>query len=186
MNNGKWEFIHNEILSASVLASVRQGVGRPVYKSGTDDSDKQEFRNFLKQKLLEYAEKYKSGKISDDNHFKNIEKLAKEISETYGKILAKDKFGVGKFRIGRTQKLLNLYLKYLWCSGKINEPPHCPFDSIVIGNLDGDIKNTRFTEFDDIDIYKNLVEMARKKADRSSLSEWELNLFNKRNPAYRK
>ena len=49
-----------------------------------------------------------------------------------------------------------------------------------------EIRASIINEFDNIDIYKNLVEIAGKKADGSSLSEWELNLFNKRNPAYRK
>jgi hypothetical protein len=34
---------------------------------------------------------------------------------------------------GIAQKLLNLYLKYLWCVGYIVEPPHCPIDRIIIG-----------------------------------------------------
>ena len=59
------------------------------------------------------------------------------------------------FRVGITQKAFNLYLKYLWCLGLRwieHEPPHCPFDRIVIGKLGGgltawtkvnDKKNTR-------------------------------------------
>ena len=29
-----------------------------------------------------------------------------------------------------------LYLKYLWCLGEICRPPHCPFDRMVIEELD--------------------------------------------------
>ncbi len=53
-------------------------------------------------------------------------------------------FGNG-FRVGIAQKALNLYLKYLWCLGKITEPPHCPFDSIIISEIKCNIK---WTEMD--------------------------------------
>jgi hypothetical protein len=47
-------------------------------------------------------------------------------------------------RIGLAQKALNLYLKYLWCLGEIHEPPHCPLDSIVLGQVPG-CKDVRWT-----------------------------------------
>jgi hypothetical protein len=37
------------------------------------------------------------------------------------------------YKYGVAQKLLNLFLKYLWCLGTIAEPPHCPVDRIIIG-----------------------------------------------------
>src|SRR5208282_1517190 len=89
-----------------------------------------------------------------------------------------------QFPIGRAQKALNLFLKYLWCIGEICEPPHCPFDSVIIAKLP---KGTcpSWTKLDRIGDYRNLVEAAKKfvaetkdPADDSSLATWELRKYN--------
>ena len=75
------------------------------------------------------------------------------------------------------QKALNLYLKLLWCLGKVKEPPHCPFDSIVISKLG---KKLNWTELDDIQPYKDLVNSARTLAGKLSIAKWELEIYNSR------
>jgi hypothetical protein len=82
----------------------------------------------------------------------------------------------GRFRIGIAQKALNLYLKYLWCVGLIPMPPHCPFDSSIIGHLP-ECMNFNWTAIDSIDDYQKLVNSARKKADDKPIAEWELELW---------
>lgn len=47
--------------------------------------------------------------ISDEAHLKNIQSVS-DFSNEYGDILT-----IGKLNFGVSQKLLNLYLKYLWC-----------------------------------------------------------------------
>lgn len=52
---------------------------------------------------------------------------AASLSSEYVSVLAD-----GRMKIGHAQKALNLYLKYMWCAGWVREPPHCPFDRIVL------------------------------------------------------
>lgn len=60
-----------------------------------------------------------------------------------------------------------------------HEPPHCPFDRIVIGKLGGGL--TAWTKVNDIEKYKSLVEAANKKRKEGkevSLAQFELTIFN--------
>lgn len=168
----KREFINNEILASSILGGLTRGF--PVYKTGIKESVKNEFRNFLKDILKKYAQSYKVH-VGSKQHIKNIEKFADKISERHKEILNKD-----RFRIGRAQKVLNLYLKYLWVLHKIPRPPHCPFDSIIIEKLKLKEK-INWTQFDSIKKYEILVGGAKKKAQKENLSiaEWELKEWNK-------
>lgn len=171
MEKDKWEFVNNEILTLSILGGLTRGFS--VYKSGVAERHKKEFKDLLRRKLKEYARPYRN-KVSSEQHTKNIEKFANEISKEDGGILIG-----GRFRIGRTQKVLNLYLKYLWVLGQIPEPPHCPFDSIIISKLR---LNISFTKFDSIKDYESLVDTARQIVHKENLSiaEWELKLWNRK------
>ena len=83
----------------------------------------------------------------------------------------------GRIRIGTTQKVLNLYLKYLWVLNKIPEPPHCPFDGIIIDMMELN-EPIRWTKFDDIDVYNKLIN--KVKDEKMTVAEWELGKWNNR------
>jgi len=172
MGRDKWEFINNEILSSSIFAGLARG---RVYKQGISEDDKVKFKNTLKHKLSKYGKSYKT-EIKDTKHTENIERFSNEISIKFGKILKGN-----RFRIGTAQKILNLYLKYLWVLGRILEPPHCPFDSIIITELGLD-SEVKFTKFDSVKDYKRLVTMAVQKAkdEKLSVAQWELKLWNQK------
>src|SRR5215467_3622009 len=79
------------------------------------------------------------------------------------------------------QKALNLYLKYLWCTGEIRTPPHCPIDGGVIKKLGADLAGVPWTKLDNIEKYKELIAAGEKIAankKRESLADWELICWN--------
>ena len=87
----------------------------------------------------------------------------------------------GRFRIGRAQKALNLYLKYLWAFGWIPPPPHCPFDSVVLRELSLPKKHDiPWTKMDDVDVYRAWIEAAKRKAKTCGLClpRWEVKTWN--------
>jgi len=144
-----------------------------VYKKGTTGAQKNEIRTHIKEyvrKLVEssYARKCPSSEV----HSEIISKFCSDISSKFKKILRGE-----RLRIGIGQKILNLYLKYLWCLRVIPKPPHCPFDRIIIKKLGLDVS---WTKFDDIKIYNKLVDAANEKAGPKSLSDWELEVFSRR------
>jgi len=170
MKDDKLEFIKNEILTSTIVGGL--GRGYSVYKKGVQENDKNKLKNLLRETLDNYSKIYKD-KVNEKHHIENIKRFAEDITDKYARILQDN-----RFRIGRAQKLLNLYLKYLWTLGLIPKPPHCPFDSVIISRLGLDIK---WTQLDSIEDYKLLVKRAKEAAERNGLSiaEWELRIWNR-------
>lgn len=149
-----------------------------IYKNGIDPAPKPvgEFRQhatrFLSSELLPQY-KYL---VDESQHYRNIERLIKFATEKGQTVL-----GPQGYKYGVAQKLLNLTLKYHWCLGLAEEPPHCPVDRTVINK-------TRFkgkinwTEINDRTKYKTIIEDVRRLALAQGLSiaVWELTCFSRR------
>ena len=111
--------------------------------------------------------------ISDNVHFKNVGNLASEMSEQFKGILKE-----GRLRIGVVQKALNVYLKYLWYTGRIPEPPHCPFDRYIIRCFPRKSQKA-WTKIVTLEEYREIVDVARSIAGEQSLAQWELVMYLK-------
>ncbi len=130
------------------------------------------FQKALRAALEELSQDYKL-EISNQRHVANIEHLAIELSKKHANLLTN-----GRFRIGQSQKALNLYLKYLWCLGEIATPPHCPIDAIVLSHIP-EFKEERWTQLDCIERYQRIIEAARRESNGIPLAVWELELYNR-------
>ena len=118
------------------------------------------------------------GQNRDNWHINNIEELRNVLQEEFAGILHE-----GHMRFGVAQKMLNLYLKHLWARDRIETPPHCPFDRVIIDGLPNlnEENFTSWTEMDDINEYMQWVDAAGQVAEdagHASISEWELVTFN--------
>ena len=165
------KFLNNEFLTLSVSGALQHS---GTYQKSVSEADKKRLRSFLRERLVRIADEYTSS-VAEDRHLSNINGLADAVSSRFPGLLEN-----GRFRIGVAQKALNLYLKYLWCLGKIPEPPHCPFDSSVLSSIptyDG----PTWTSMKKIDDYRKLVQAAKREAVKKqlSLSKWELKIWNK-------
>ena len=179
----KDNYIEEEILTLTFSGGLSTRSDKhPVYEKHVSEDKKEEFKKFkddVKKKLEKYKKIYEKGEISSEEHIKNIMEFAKELTEKHHKILHNN-----KFRIGIAQKLLNLYLKYLWVLGRIDEPPHCPFDNKIITKLSKESKviedmRIRWTCLDNIEDYKKLVKEAVNLVKPLSLAEWELEFWER-------
>ena len=186
------DFLRNEALALSVIAAF--GRGTPVYREGTSDREKNCVRGHIKCLLRRIGETYKSA-VCEKDHIENIEYISREISSSHqGKLHVLPPCTEGRLRIGCAQKALNLYLKYLWAFGCILPPPHCPFDSRLLGELrrPSNLKipeelrlpkshDIPWTRMDDICVYLGWVKTAKDRADhcRLSLPCWEAKIFEK-------
>lgn len=179
MEKEKETFICTEFKIMSINGAFQRN-SQYLKNPKPSESKKKDFRKKLKEKLDEISEDYKEkGVINeekdeiDKKHIENIKKLI-TLSETYKEIFQK-----GKINFGTAQKLLNLYLKYLWIAELIEIPPHCPFDYNILKELK--LKNN-WTELESPEKYKTWVNKAREEARKKSkdnIAEWELDLFNK-------
>jgi len=171
MDNDIKFFINNEILTLSLRAGLSRG-NSAYNKKNIPDQDKKELKNFLRNELTKYSQDYED-KVNEEEHINNIKKL-REGTSSYDKILKGGKLG-----FGRVQKLLNLYLKYLWVLNWIPEPPHCPFDRIILDDIKWAGPNwtdSKFSERDYITVLEKTNKIANK--ENSSIAKWELKRWN--------
>jgi hypothetical protein len=169
LSNEKWRFLEGEFLTKAIDGAFQHA---SIYTATASDKRRNELRENLRDSLRRIAREYhRPAAVSERDHYRNIQSLADEISSNFNDIV-KD-----RFRIGVAQKALNLYLKYLWCVDRISVPPHCPFDSTVLRELELESSWTHASKIED---YKNWVERARAAAGTETLAEWELDLWNRK------
>lgn len=173
----KKEFILKVAFSNTLSSSFQRGY---VYrekltdeKQSEYDKKKNELRSSLRDELFSLETIYQKV-VHPDEHLKLIGDISKKLTKKHSNILSNK-----KFRIGTTQKAVNLFLKFLWAYDYTpNEPPHIPLDGIVLKAINSDVK---WTELDCIDEYKFLISCVDNVAKESgcSICKWELNLWNK-------
>jgi hypothetical protein len=63
--------------------------------------------------------------------------------------------------------------------GLIETPPHCPFDRIIISQLE--LNNPpSWTKLNSVEEYRMLVNRASELAEPKSIAEWELSKYRRR------
>lgn len=169
----KNKFIENELWYLSLTGAFQRN---SVYTENIDDNNgkkKEAFKKKLKEHIVEIAQRYHVF-VSDEEHVGNMLAL---IALNNDEIL-KD----GKLTFGTVQKLLNLYLKYMWCTDRLAHiPPHCPVDSIILKSSK-QYKYKSWTQLDCKNEYMLYITDLRERANEVNLNlaEWELSVFNRR------
>ena len=157
-------FLAGEFFGLS-LQGATQRAG--IYKPEASEADRKEVHMHLREHLEQCLDQYKE-EADDIVHCKNIERIAKSLTRRHAGLLRDN-----RFRIGPTQKALNLYLKYMWCIGEVERPPHCPIDSVVI-KAAGLPETIKWTQFMRIEEYMAVVNRLRQLVSPLPLAEWEL------------
>ena len=167
------EFLRQTALFNAIGAAFQRAL---IYADGIENDAKEHLKCDLEEHLRRIESQYHKN-VSPEKHLQTIEDVAKVMSRKHANIL-NDR----RFRVGITQKAVNIYLKLLWCYGWISEPPHCPIDSIVLAEV-GD-KKTKWTKIDDIKEYRAAIERIQTHIQQTgamvSLSKWELYVWNNR------
>jgi len=169
----KNKFIENELWYLSLTGAFQRN---SVYAVNIDDKNgkkKEAFKKMLQESIVDITQRYDMF-ISDEDHVSNILEI---IAHNKDEIL-KD----GKLTFGTVQKLLNLYLKYMWCTDRLAHiPPHCPVDSIILKSSK-QYKYKSWTQLDCKNEYMLYITDLRERANEVNLNlaEWELSVFNRR------
>jgi hypothetical protein len=167
----KWEFLNIVFLSNAINAAL--GHNKTYVPTATDE-DTETLRRQLSSAMAEFAEKYKSP-VAPADHRANLTALEEQVTKKCGAFLVGGKVRKeGHFRRGTAQKAFNLYLKFLWCMGRIPIPPDCTIDSNVIGKLPKEFRGVKWTQIDSDSEYGAIIEEVRKIAGHEPLPEWEL------------
>jgi len=122
----KQEFIQEEIWMLTFNAAFqRANVFKPEL-TPKEEQDKTDLKTFIKGDMDMIILPSYNNSVTDKHHIENIISI-QERSKDYSHILQN-----GKFSFGVCQKILNLYLKYLWCLDMVKfTPPHFPVDRII-------------------------------------------------------
>ena len=90
-------------------------------------------------------------------------------------LLVDDIYDSGRTINCLVETLMNMMCKYYWCAGYIKEPPHLPIDrsNLTKAGIKGkDMVN--WTQIEDKNEYKSIIDKIRKKLGSQSLAEWEI------------
>jgi hypothetical protein len=116
MRNHK--FIERMILRNSVNAALQRA---NIYDGGADSKLKREFKKEAKKWLVDFGKDYhweEASEKSKKNWCNNVQSLADSLTRKFGKYLIGE-----QLKIGVAQKMISLYLKYLWLLGNKNKKP---------------------------------------------------------------
>lgn len=171
----KGQFLLDEIWVLTIGASFQRA---NIYISRENVIKNNEFKEKLKLYIINLSEKYINEQIEEAAHIDNIKSIG-TFSSGYALILNDE-----QLRFGVCQKLLNLYLKYLWCLDILKfPPPHFPVDRIIQTKLNIS-KPYSWTQMNNETNYLEVIRIARSGLNQhnvQNLAELELLLFNRRN-----
>jgi len=85
------------------------------------------------------------------------------------------------FRLSHAQKSIAVFLKHLWCLGRVAEPPHCPVDAVILGKAGRKYPKTKWGYVNNLATHCEQIQFLRAAANRfrQTLAEWELKKFNR-------
>lgn len=141
-------FIHQMVLRNSFNAATQRG--KSVYAVAIDDPRRGEFRNWIKEWLTSLGLRYIAWEYTPQTFCREIEDLKREANQHHSAVLAP-----GMITLGVSQKLIALYLKYLWLLGSAEKMPlFPPLDNRVFGAVGLRIP-AGFKGIDDMQVLKD-------------------------------
>lgn len=183
----QYDFIQNEIWILTFGGAFQRS---NIYRLKDQEEQKKgvfkkSIRSFIEDTILD---SYKTTMVSDTEHIENIKRVS-DYSSNFSEL-----FNNEKINFGIAQKMLNLYLKYMWSLGHIQSPPHFPVDRIIQELLNKELKALAikglklkaWTQFTDENHYLKVMNSARELISKKeffanhSLAELELSLFQRR------
>lgn len=167
----KKDFILNAVLDFTILDSFRRN---QIYADNIADNTRENFKNAIKQYFKDNLQLFLNPP-NINGYINMVFEFSAYFSANFVNTLAN-----GRLRIGTSQKLIGMFLKYLWIFGYIDrEPPLCPFDGEILQFLN---LQDSWTTLDDVNIYTTIIQTAKRDADAKglSLAQWELQTYNKK------
>ena len=129
---------------------------------------------------LNLYKEVRDGEVNDiEKVYTYWENLTEIISKDFGNILSRN-----IFRIGISQKMISLFLKYLYCHGIISKLCICPIDGIVKQEIlkakNEPVELENWTEITHINALKEYVNILKDVAkNKRSVIDWEIEIWNK-------
>jgi hypothetical protein len=166
----KFQFVLiNAIFRDAVASSVMHN--RLYLNGNTLETEKGKVKQEWLKLLCQRSLKYKTKIISKKDYFDDVEEIKDAMNMEFSEII--------NFQYSHAQKSMSIFLKHLWCIERINEPPSCPIDSIVLKAAG--LGNERWTQIHTKEKFIELFERIEDHAhmNSKSIAQWELEEFHK-------
>jgi hypothetical protein len=163
-------------LSSGVSAAVQHN---SLYREGVRQVAKPLFQESWKEQLISVSKKFEQT-VEASAYEEDILKLKQYINEKYSTLFRDTphpKYGYeAGFRISHAQKSISVYLKHLWCMGKIPRPPQCPVDRIILKKAGIKYPETNWAYVNSIEEHRGEMCFLNNKAVIAGLhvADWEL------------
>lgn len=182
----KKTFLNNEIWTLTFGGAFQRA---NVYSKNYPESIRIAFRKALRKEIEKLVKEKYSKKVSENEHLINIKSIV-----AFSKTLKIEKENI-PINFGVAQKMLNLYLKYLWALEVLEfDPPHFPVDRIIQLEFNKLAKKHKlktqtvepWTQFNDASKYLDVINFAKiiinniDAYNHFSLAQLELTLFDRR------
>ena len=182
----KKSFLNNEIWILTFGGAFQRA---NIYKQNYPEKTRTAFRKALREQVEKQVNEKYQEEVTARDHINQITSLV-----NFSNTLKIEGVTI-PINFGVAQKLLNLYLKYLWCLDELNFcPPHFPVDRVIQMRLNEVAKKNAipmlevkaWTQFNDASKYIKVVDFAKHIRDNVeefknySLAQLELKLFDRR------
>lgn len=153
----------NFILDIAIKNSIGSAITlrKQFFSKESSAEMREEFRRFLGDETIKIASKYKNQQ-TEQQCIIDMKKLMDSVNKQFkNKGLFQNKYG---FTLGQSQKVLTVYLKYLWCLDRIPLPPRAPLDGIMLRISEAPYNMRTWGDILDINEYEEKYCYLVKKA----------------------
>lgn len=170
MINDQQKFLKDEVWLLIYAGAFQHNL---IYVENITDKQREDFREGLRSYIESVIHPTYQKPVDDKHHGNNILAII-EFTRSFSQLLNN-----GELNVGTVQKVLNLSLKYYWCLGLLNEPPHFPIDRTIQKLLPANVR-INWTQIDSINQYQIIVNAISQIIPKNlSLATWELEHYNK-------
>lgn len=168
--------LKEELLAEIIWITARNGgLQRSyLYSKNATQSNRISFRKFLHCHLSsELLDEFSGRSITEQELVEKIKDIKEKAERKFSSILDKE-----TMTFGQAQKLVNIYLKSMWVTGLLTEPPpHFPVDRKIQKIMKRESIDNWTTVSEDT--YLEIIDEAKPlaQAQGCSLAEWEARAF---------
>jgi hypothetical protein len=171
LNRYNYEQRDNCALNSGIISAVKRN---PTYTESLTKEDRERIRDAWSEKLEKLGRKYKK-KQNEDQYIADVIELKNYMNSSFPDSFNNENPGYdNEFRISHAQKSLSVYLKHLWCMGKIEEPPICPIDRIVLTRVGLKGHNAAWGYINTPELLDEKIKAIQREKGVLSFAVWEL------------
>jgi hypothetical protein len=164
-------------LTSGLNAAVQHNV---LYAQNLSQAKRRAIRDAWGRFLSSVLAKYESP-VSGSEYEQDVERLKQMMNTCFSDYFRSDGLRPGcapGFRISHAQKSLSVFLKHMWCMGKIATPPQCPIDRKILREVGLMGTVTPWTYVNKIEEHHHMIELLTERAGTDGLAGWELVTFS--------